>query len=157
MDLDLGFGPRWQATGMLDFGPYRKPTSIWRPLSSTSHHPQAIHKTWPIQQVIRYASRSTNHHSLMEFLAGFLEEFEEHCPEHVALSSLQAFCKSPYSHRSRRARPERSSWLVMPFHAEMAKCGLSGSLRKVSNEQIGISWSLGGTHLGQLLKSLSRF
>ena len=62
LDLFLYKGPRYRATGYLDYGPYNKPTKVGVPLSDESAHPRHIHHSWP-QGEFRRIQRNSFHHT----------------------------------------------------------------------------------------------
>ena len=47
LDLRISFGPRWHSSGLMDYAPYRKPSSKWLPLTPDSFHHPSVHRSWP--------------------------------------------------------------------------------------------------------------
>ena len=156
--------------------PYRKPTSIWRPLSSDSEHPPDLHLRWPVQFLKHYVSRSTDRRVLKSFLLSCLATFQSMCPEHAALPAMHDFvsmsallCSSGRMRDvvSSKKHPLGScSWLVIPFSSVWHKVRLQRIVMDICNQldcvaagtirPVKISWSLAGIHFMQMLKSVSR-
>eukprot|EP00929_Paragymnodinium_shiwhaense_P102010 TRINITY_DN65211_c0_g1_i1.p1 TRINITY_DN65211_c0_g1~~TRINITY_DN65211_c0_g1_i1.p1 ORF type:complete len:294 (+),score=12.59 TRINITY_DN65211_c0_g1_i1:102-884(+) len=159
LDVLVVFGPRWEATGILDVIPYSKPSSMWRPLSASSWHTMAVHYSWPIQHMARFCSRASNTLKLRQHLHGFINEFEAAEPDHCALQSMKRFASSAFPTRrtTRHTRRPSSSWMVIPFHPAWA----FGPVRQAVNEvqrrwscllrtrpslSINIAWALADKH-----------
>ena len=175
LDVELGFGKRWHSTGHLDIRPFRKPTTIWSPLSSSSSHPRYIHSNWPVQYLRHYCRRASEQTTLQIFLEKFMADFVEGSPEHIAIPRMRTFLKSakpiqclPKS--SQRTCAGNSSWMVGPFDPLWAQSGLAAELKAIhlrwsrifasqgldGPKQVKISWSLAGLHMGKRVKSVSR-
>ena len=122
LDVELGFGKRWHSTGHLDIRPFRKPTTIWSPLSSSSSHPKYIHSNWPVQYLRHYCRMVSEQTTLQIFLEKFMADFVEGSPEHIAIPRMRTFLKNakpiqclPKS--SQRTCAGNSSWMVIPVDA----------------------------------------
>ena len=168
LDTSIGFGDRWSRLGRLDVLPYRKPSSRWRPLSHTSMHAPQIHCSWPIQHMRRFQCLSTSTSALRQFLSAYVLEFTRLCSSHPSLPAMQHLADTafPVSHRQRRAkgaRNELESWLVIPFFPGFFALRLARVVQDVQLQfvdsgievpKVRISWKLGSTHTGQVVRKL---
>eukprot|EP00929_Paragymnodinium_shiwhaense_P116368 TRINITY_DN8583_c0_g2_i1.p1 TRINITY_DN8583_c0_g2~~TRINITY_DN8583_c0_g2_i1.p1 ORF type:complete len:222 (+),score=15.80 TRINITY_DN8583_c0_g2_i1:295-960(+) len=121
LDISLYKGKAWASTGVLDYSPYRKPTSLWRPLADTSAHHARIHDAWPKAMINRYAERCSKVGRLRSFLKEWVEEFERAVPYHGCNHALRDSISTAMpkvaqgGDRALSARQETSSRLVLPF------------------------------------------
>ena len=138
LDLSFGFSTRWLQTGRLDIKPFKKPTSLWRPLSCFSmHHPQ-VHCSWPLAHMGRFSQLSTSTSNLRIFLNAYVCEFMRCCPDHPLLPAMRRLASTAITVnriRIRAPRPrEDCSWLVLPFFPGFMRSSLPRILYEVHSE-----------------------
>ena len=175
LDVSVFFGGHWRRTGRMDTEPYRKPSSIWTPLSSGSLHHPTLHNEWPKSMIRRYHAHSTSARAAQAFVSRWIHDFQQQQP-------LHSFFNVPESERDRSSlrlqdvSSRLSSagvsevWLVVPYCPEWGSAGLPKAIRDaecVTLSQlrelpfrVRIAWGLGGQHLiNRLAESsgMSRF
>ena len=111
--------------------------------------------------------------ALREFLREFFELFQSACPGHLALDELKSviqrpFIKPAYAGHILADRPPKS-WIVVPYSKSWSNARF-GKLLKDHNSRwqsiftargeepftnIGVSWSLGGTHIAKSISAIS--
>ena len=156
--LDVEVTPTLSAAGdgfSLSYRPYRKPTSLWIPLSHTSLHSPAIHLAWPSSMVRRLSQHCSNGIFYDVALADFVREFRLRAPFH------------PWSHDSRYACGRRTvssqrSFLVLPYSSTWREASIDSILHDFNTYFVqkelplmGVSWSLAGSHAGKFLKAVT--
>eukprot|EP00929_Paragymnodinium_shiwhaense_P042473 TRINITY_DN21974_c0_g2_i4.p1 TRINITY_DN21974_c0_g2~~TRINITY_DN21974_c0_g2_i4.p1 ORF type:complete len:330 (+),score=-4.10 TRINITY_DN21974_c0_g2_i4:237-1226(+) len=179
LDVQVGFDKRWEACERIDMCPFRKATSVWRPLASRSCHPMSVHLSWPVTYCTQFASKSTSHILLRGFLVGFCGRFERCCPDHCALEKLKTIIQRIHPipvHINAPLAPvllvnsdELSTHIVLPYNGLWSGCGIQQSVRGIVEKwayvfrlcnmtpvDIRVCWSLGGPHLGAALKAATR-
>ena len=157
------------SSGTLDVEPYRKPTSLWRPLSSWSCHPLHVHLLWPVSYFVRVQKLCSNPCKVSGFQKLILELFETRCPEHISLPMLRSLsCKRTGGNNC--GIPRSTSVLscvrlIVPYSPVWIERGLSRVLNSVFDRwrhcssdvpHVKVAWPLADTHFGQLLKRSSR-
>eukprot|EP00929_Paragymnodinium_shiwhaense_P119232 TRINITY_DN91113_c0_g1_i1.p1 TRINITY_DN91113_c0_g1~~TRINITY_DN91113_c0_g1_i1.p1 ORF type:complete len:291 (-),score=6.64 TRINITY_DN91113_c0_g1_i1:132-896(-) len=142
----------------------RKPTSIWRPLGSTSMHPMRIHQQWPLHELDRVSRRCTRLTDRQRCMRVFLRRFLNSSPHHIAVKAMQAHIRgitqiAGFS-TSRVRDIVKPSWLVVPFHFAWSNAKLSRRFNVQATSprrtlQVRISWKLGGPHLYRVLRAIT--
>ena len=126
---------------------FKKPSSIWQPLSPESAHHISIHKHWPLAQCKRIRERFSSpveaELEVDSFKRAFFEATGVWLNEQIVSTKNQS---------------NTSSWIVLPFNFALSNCGLSDILhnlkvpRILPFSNIRVSWSLGNKHLMHLLR-----
>ncbi len=171
LDLRIFKGNRWRRSGLLDFDPLFKPTSLAVPLAVDSGHPPHVHFSWPFAELNRLARHSSDRNLFLEAKATFLTRFKSHYAPQSLLTALSAY--DPFSCRptqlSKRAGTSDVLWLVIPYHWAWRKCQLTNVLQQALssplwawikeehsiNIEVRISWKLGSIHSQTLFKRIS--
>ena len=158
LDITMYKGPRWRATGYLDYILHAKGTSVWNPLSASSGHPRSVHVSWPQGQFARIRSRFSSSSKCAECIGSFASQMKEAgCIVDISPSQVSA--------PARRSEP--CSWLVLPYRPCFTR--LAREVRQICREHsylknhplfldsdlIRISWALDGPSLVNVFKQNS--
>jgi hypothetical protein len=154
--LDLDVTPTFHADGLIfKFRPYRKPTSIWRPLSYTSNHAASIHLSWAgayAQRLSRHSSNSTDREEALTDFRNMLRlRGVCHPGAYIDMSTASA--------TTRVKQP--ASRIVLPYHELWAQSDFTNVLKsfdavlqRIGFPVVRIAWSLAGPHLSKRLKNI---
>ena len=77
--LDVRFfkGPKFSASGQLDYELYRKPSQVWKPLSILSCHHPSVHSHWPVGHRARIFRRFSCSLFAREEISRFEAQYKE--------------------------------------------------------------------------------
>jgi len=169
LDLFILQGPRFAANGLLDYYPYVKATSRAVPLGTSSAHPAAVHRSWPVAEIARIRRLSSRQIAFEHYSARKKARWAEFFIRPV----------SPLSHREggslgtpgREDRdPSRCLRLVLRCHPSLT--GLQAKLNEVCaawhhvlkfavpqtsrlhKPAVGIAWRAAARPLAMCLRSL---
>jgi len=142
--------------GLVQFAyrPYRKPTSLWRPLSWSSCHLPSIHSSWPTSFLMRLARLSSTTAFREEAWLKFRNELRIMSPGHPGIDAMPVSIsrrrnlKTP---TSRMIVPYSHLWCESDFDKLLTKFDFS--MESFSMPKVRTGYRLGGTHLFRLLKS----
>ena len=156
--LDIDLVPIQRSDGMVCFNvrPYKKPTSLWTPLSHSSAHNPSVHRAWPAAYINRLRSHSTNPTDAYDFSEKFLHQLRVACPGHPGIHR-------PKDTRKTVKQPTPTNYLVLPYRTTWSGSGIDTVLKKFDSilakkglPIVRCSWSLGGQHLSKLAKSTNK-
>lgn len=166
LDIILYKGNRHRLYGILDHVVRIRTSALGIALSDTSCHPAGAHRTWPLARLRTIKLRCSDVQGSEAACNAFKNVLLSSCPSHVAFDPL---CVSQSVHSSSFCK--LSSWVVMPHHPVLEKCGIPALLRRVferyevsltqADEYIDdlrarVAWSLGGASLKSKLLALNR-
>ena len=107
------------ATARLLVKPFRKPTSVALPLSTTSAHDPCVHVSWPPNMVMRLrrlsSTREIAEHAKSELIRWFKASGAPRC----LIAYLQQI--DPWLSESRSYKAINRLYLPLPFHPVWAK------------------------------------
>ena len=155
--MDLELCPRITEDGLYQFEvrPYKKPPSVWRPLSQISRHHPSVHRAWSKAYIARLQRHSTAWSSFVFARDNFLTQLRQRCVGHPG--------GEPVHRRNRDLKHVKKSvsYVVLPFHPlwsgiTSVLASFDDSLRSRQLPIVRIAWSLGGSHLGKMLKSFNK-
>ena len=159
LDLHVWKGPRFHSRGILDFKMHFKSTHQAVSLDCRSHHPVTIHALWPVERFNSFSLRCSDSKAARSAKLEFLEKFCRSQPSHTCIPSLVEMLGGR-GDRVQGRKPDRGSWLVLPFHSTLLSSGLGANLYDLSSmfERYGLerfapklSWKLVDPSLFQLL------
>ena len=169
--LDCFVSKRWlhpdSRDAVLFVKPFTKPTSIWRPLCSTSLHPDRVHLSWPVTFLQRLESRASYHKHAKQACVRFASRFLSQCPGHIVAQDLIRNARNarrrPCTLVPRHERQSGSrdcSWLVLPYRRAWESSTLKRDLARLADvfydlPSPRIAWSKGGKHHVSLLTGLN--
>ena len=151
LDVHLWKGPRFEATGRLDFRVFQKDTQIWEPLSPTSAHPQHVHMNWPKGMCKRFHRLCSQSSVAREVSRRFVARLDLFTPERP---------------RPDNRRPKPFSRLILPFHTMWTGLGAHSIIHDAAEEagishnivaNVAIGWKLSAKHVGQNIMSGNGF
>ena len=155
--LDLELCPRIcdDGTYRFEFRPYKKPTSVWTPLSHESRHHPSVHRSWPKAYIARLHRHSTARPSFEFARDNFVSQLKHRCVGHPGGEHVQ------HQRRFLRHVKKSVSYVVMPFQplwngVTAVLSTFDSTLRSMKLPIVRVAWSLGGSHLGKMLKSFSK-
>ena len=90
LDFEISKGPRWRATGCLDYQVVVKQSHLGIVLDDSSSHPNSVHNTWPVSIFNRIAFRSSSLAVCKASQSIFVAKFDRDCPDHVVLPALKS-------------------------------------------------------------------
>ena len=130
----------------LSFRLYKKPSSIWKPLSPESLHPKSVHVHWPLAQCDRILRRHTNAKEEVASVSHFKTLY----------SRLFGI---PIAEKHKSFRPQQvSSWIVLPYNVCLVGVRLSQVVSSLSVpiglsfSRVRLAWSLNSKHLVHRLR-----
>ena len=130
LDLFVFRGPRFQASGRLDYYPYFKPTSRAVPLGPTSAHPRSVHESWPKAEIERIRRLSSRQAAFEHYSAKKLRRWADFFVSPVSTSGRR---DGPLGNPSKADRGSRSCLrLVLRYHP--ALLGLQAALTNLCAE-----------------------
>ena len=156
LDVEVTAVPSPLETGyILQCRPYKKPTSLWLPLSHTSLHSPGVHLGWPTAYLRRLYDRSSCDSYYEEASRRFITEMRIHAPLHP-WSDLPLVANRP------RTRESGISYLVLPWSLEWHRARITMLITEhdqcfidLGIPRCRISWSLAGSHSGKLLGTIT--
>ena len=138
-------------------GLYVKPSSISKPLASTSMHPSYIHHHWPMSQRHRFQRLCSTQDEVELHTRSLVERLKFGDGSPIAIAAL--CCPTLPAKPSRTAKGS-DSWLVLPYRFVWRNAGFSRFLYSIFDKYADIlharglnvyrarlSWSLGTSHL----------
>ena len=155
LDIQMFKGPRFQHTGYLDYKVATKPTNISQPLLCSSSHSGSVHSSWP-QAMLQRVDELCSSPALAIVEKKKLLEIWSRNNIIVKRNVL----------RPVRRRTDQVVRLNLNFDPVWAKAGLGKFLHEFGYrwastfastsvpKALGISWSNGGRHTSQILKSM---
>ena len=141
-----------------DWVAFRKPTTLWQPLSHTSHHPWHVHLGWPFAVEKRLRGHCKDPTRADSVVSIFTSSLRMRCPRHPFFTgdTRRSFTGKPKS--------EKASTIVVPFRLAWMLARISSILRANcalirtahwSMPQPRLAWKLSDRHLVHKLRSFS--
>ena len=119
---------------MMDYAPYRKPSSKWLPLTPDSFHHPSVHRSWPSALIRTFREHiSGRKNKKCEALDLLVSELKTHRIE------VQEKQKVHGTHE------KHVLWITFPFNLVTSQTKLARVLRhaKIPGITLGIAWSKG--------------
>ena len=154
--------------GFLSFEPYIKPSARHVPLSSWSYHPEAVHRSWPVAEMVRMTRRSSTGNAGIRWREIKLLKFRRFFLKRCILSACAGWrarsgsvCAKQHLMQGRATEQPKIVRLILPFRRELR--GLPSELRNLTKSWIDslvidtalrpviqVSWSRAGCCLSNL-------
>ena len=138
-----------------------KLTNIGQPLAPSSMHSRGVHKSWPQSLLARIARLTSSRRDTREIQQQRVDIWRSH---NIFPSTDP---EPPESRPVSRFRRQRTVRVVIPYHPIWGGAGLSRTIFAATHAwqramrhssmqlNVGISWSLGGTHMLNAIRATS--
>jgi hypothetical protein len=166
--LDFFYKSNPSGPGLLKFRPYIKETARHVPLSSDSYHPWAVHKGWPVAEMLRMDRRASERETGRIYQELKLQRFSRYMLDPTVLQACHEWrrkCKSLVAGAVLCKASQCNSRIcriVLPFRKELSL--LPSLLRAIAKRMapyvvgetgldilIQVSWARAGKPLATLL------
>ena len=139
LDVEIYKSLDFLFSGRLSYRPHVKPSAQKIPLIQTSSHCDHIHHAWPLANIARLHARSSTVREFNIARNKIVWTYERAFMSRQVTERLKSWL--PNSGASRRAKPQKVSWIVIPYHPTLCR-QLNRRLDIVCNRWLGRNFNL---------------